>query len=248
MTCYTEMDIKRINSEYEPKLDLKIARYISYRKLESMLSSNTLFFCNAFNFEDKYEGEIPSSFFEGWSNESVENYQQVNILKNKVYVPYVSCWTPYQPGNKKMWTEYAGEDGNKDGVGIVMTVRQLAKCASDSGGCVYKIHYLNEDGNLGTTDIPFYIPDEEKRKQFNLPYMTRVFQALKKHEFEEENEIRAIIYKHEKKAGLEIPFDFNLFVERIILNPLATAEQRDAIQQLARKYAVAELVKSECSI
>lgn len=29
MACYTEMDIKRINSEYEPKPDLKIARYIS---------------------------------------------------------------------------------------------------------------------------------------------------------------------------------------------------------------------------
>ena len=46
--------------------------------------------------------EIPSSFFEGWSKESEENYRQFNILKNKVYVPYVSCWTPYQPGNKKM--------------------------------------------------------------------------------------------------------------------------------------------------
>ena len=66
-----------------------------------MLSSNTLFFCNAFNFEDKYEGEIPLSFFEGWSKESEKNYRQFNILKNKVYVPYVSCWTPYQPGNKK---------------------------------------------------------------------------------------------------------------------------------------------------
>lgn len=93
--------MERINSEHEPKLDLKIARYISCNKLESMLSSNTLFFCNAFNFKDKYEGEIPSSFFEGWSKESEENYRQFNILKNKVYVPYVSCWTPYQPGNKK---------------------------------------------------------------------------------------------------------------------------------------------------
>ena len=53
MAIYTAWEMERINSEYEPKLDLKIARYISYKKLESMLSSNTLFFCNAFNFEDK---------------------------------------------------------------------------------------------------------------------------------------------------------------------------------------------------
>lgn len=87
--------------------------------------------------------------------------------------------TPYQPGNKKMWAEYAGEDGNKDGACIVMTVRQLVICAEARGGRVYQIHYLNEDGNLGTGDIPFYIPDDEERKQFDLPHVMRVFHALK---------------------------------------------------------------------
>ena len=129
-----------------------------------------------------------------------------------------------------------------------MTVRQLVICAEARGGRVYQIHYLNEDGNLGTGDIPFYIPDDEERKQFDLPHVMRVFHALKKHEFEKENEIRAIIYKHEKKAGLEIPFEFNLLTESIILNPLATAEQRNAIQQLADKYSVSKLVKSESSV
>lgn len=52
-----------------------------------------------------------------------------------------------------MWAEYAGEDENKDGVCIVMTVRQLVICAAARGGRVYQIHYLNEDGNLGTGDI-----------------------------------------------------------------------------------------------
>ena len=66
--------------------------------------------------------------------------------------------------------------------------------------------------------------------------------------FEKENEIRAIIYKREKEAGLEVPFKFNLFIESIILNPLATAEQSDAIKQLADKYSVSTLVKSESSL
>lgn len=39
MAIYTAWEMERINSEYEPKLDLKIARYISCNKLESMLSS-----------------------------------------------------------------------------------------------------------------------------------------------------------------------------------------------------------------
>ena len=32
MAIYTAWDMARINGEYEPKLDLKIARYISYKK------------------------------------------------------------------------------------------------------------------------------------------------------------------------------------------------------------------------
>lgn len=146
-----------------------------------------------------------------------------------------------------MWEEYAGEDRNKDGVCIVMTVRQLVICAAARGGRVYQIHYLNEDGNLGTGDIPFYIPNDEERKQFDLPHAMRVFHALKKHEFEKENEIRGIIYKREKEPGLEVPLKFNLFIKSIILNPLATAEQSDAIKQLAEKYSVSTLVKSESS-
>lgn len=129
-----------------------------------------------------------------------------------------------------------------------MAVRQLVICAAARGGRVYQIHYLNEDGNLGTGDIPFYIPNDEERKQFDLPHAMRVFHALKKHEFEKENESRAIIYKREKEAGLEVPFKFNLFVENIILNPLATAEQSNAIQQLADKYSVSKIVKSESSL
>lgn len=37
MAIYTMWEMERINSEYAPKLDLKIARYISYKKLESTL-------------------------------------------------------------------------------------------------------------------------------------------------------------------------------------------------------------------
>ncbi len=48
-------------------------------------------------------------------------------------------------------------------------------CAEARGERGYQIHYQNEDGNLGTRDIPFYIPDDEDRKQLALPYGMRVF-------------------------------------------------------------------------
>ena len=42
------------------------------------------------------------------------------------------------------------------------------------------------------------VPNDEERKQFDLPHAMRVFNALKKHKFEKENEIRAITYKRER--------------------------------------------------
>ena len=53
------------------------------------------------------------------------------------------------------------------------------------------------------------VPNDEERKRFDLPHAMRVFNALKKHKFEKENEIRAITYKREKETGLEVPFKFN---------------------------------------
>ena len=121
MGIYFATDIDRINNEYMPRLNLEIGRYINYSKLESMLSTQTLFFCNASRFDDEYEGEIPLEFFDGWAQQSEENYRRLNELKSHVYVPYVTCWTPYKTGNTKMWNEYASDNG----VCIVSTVRQI---------------------------------------------------------------------------------------------------------------------------
>lgn len=121
MCVYFATDIDRINNEYMPRLDLEIGRYINYSKLESMLSTQTLFFCNASRFDDEYEGEIPLEFFDGWAQQSEENYRRLNELKSHVYVPYVTCWTPYKTGNTKMWNEYASDNG----VCIVSTVGQI---------------------------------------------------------------------------------------------------------------------------
>ena len=117
-------EVRRLIKKYNPdmpRLNLEIGRYINYSKLESMLSTQTLFFCNASRFDDEYEGEIPLEFFDGWAQQSEENYRRLNELKSHVYVPYVTCWTPYKTGNTKMWNEYASDNG----VCIVSTVRQI---------------------------------------------------------------------------------------------------------------------------
>lgn len=239
MGIYFATDIDRINNEYMPRLNLEIGRYINYSKLESMLSTQTLFFCNASRFDDEYEGEIPLEFFDGWAQQSEENYRRLNELKSHVYVPYVTCWTPYKTGNTKMWNEYASDNG----VCIVSTVRQIFMLSRINSARMYKVHYLDENEQIGNMDVPFYIPHDDERARFGLPSSARVFHAIKKHDFKEENEIRSIIYKNSQEAGLQIPFNFKGFVSRVVLNPKSNDQQKEAIIELLNRYSYTTIVE-----
>lgn len=236
---YSGESIRRINQEYMPPLDLEIARYISYDKLEGMLSAQSLYFCNASNFLDKYEGEIPLDFFDGWARSSEANFRLFNGLKTEAFVPYVSCWTPYVSGNTKMWNEYAGNDG----VCIITTVRHLFMLSRLNGGRIYRVHYLDENEQMGNTRIPFYTPSEEERTRFGLPAVERVFHAIKKYKFKDENEIRSIIYKNVRQNGLSIPFEFSTNVSRIVLNPHSTSAQKEAVIELANRHSYTNIVE-----
>ncbi len=51
---------------------------------------------------------------------------------------------------------------------------------------MYKVHYLDENEQIGNMDVPFYIPHDDERARFGLPSSARVFHAIKKHDFKEE--------------------------------------------------------------
>lgn len=263
MSC-TNDEMKRINDDYTPQADLVIARYMSCEKLEKMLESKALFFCNANNFADKYEGEIPLSFFRGWCKNRAENYEKIYEWYTKIYVPYVSCWTPYVSDNSYMWKSYAGKSNaeetsdsvgkkrnsvnekcNNDGVCIVTTVQKLFDCAQRNGGCVYKIHYLGESNEVDPIEVPFYFEDVEACSKFDSPDHIRVFHALKKKEYEKEREIRAVIYRGGKSDGLNIPIDLKEFIDKIVINPMASAEQKGEIKKLVNRYELADLLTEE---
>lgn len=113
----------------------------------------------------------------------------------------------------------------------------------NNGGRVYKIHYLNEVGEMEGFDIPFFMPKPEEQEKFDLPYSIRVFHAIKKQGFKEENEIRAIIYKKEEEKGICIPFDFNKVIEKIFINPTISKEQKEKIRKLSEKYKILDLLE-----
>lgn len=101
----------------------------------------------------------------------------------------------------------------------------------------------NENEQIGNMDVPFYIPHDDERARFGLPSSARVFHAIKKHDFKEENEIRSIIYKNSQEAGLQIPFNFKGFVSRVVLNPKSNDQQKEAIIELLNRYSYTTIVE-----
>lgn len=100
-----------------------------------------------------------------------------------------------------------------------------------------------ENEQIGNMDVPFYIPHDDERARFGLPSSARVFHAIKKHDFKEENEIRSIIYKNSQEAGLQIPFNFKGFVSRVVLNPKSNDQQKEAIIELLNRYSYTTIVE-----
>ena len=49
-----------------------------------------------------------------------------------------------------------------------------------NGARMYKVHYLDENEQIGNMDVPFYIPHDDERARFGLPSSARVFSCNKK--------------------------------------------------------------------
>ena len=76
-----------------------------------------------------------------------------------------------------------------------------------------------------------------------LPASERVFHAIKKYDFKDENEIRFVIYKSEEQKGLKIPFNFKKCIKKIVLNPNSDPKQKEAVIALAKKYSYSNIVE-----
>ena len=149
------------------------------------------------------------------------------------------CWLALHVGEMSFLTKnhiFYSED--------IIRIHALLTSLALGGNYIFNvIHYLDENEQIGNMDVPFYIPHDDERARFGLPSSARVFHAIKKHDFKEENEIRSIIYKNSQEAGLQIPFNFKGFVSRVVLNPKSNDQQKEAIIELLNRYSYTTIVE-----
>lgn len=68
---------------------------------------------------------------------------------------------------------------------------------------------------------------------------------MKRIKYEKEHEIRAIIFSEKITKGLSIPIELGKFIDNIIVNPMASATQKAAIEDLAKEYNVEDKLSEE---
>lgn len=162
--------------------DAVLWRYLTLPKLLSFLIEKQLYFCQAAELPDKFEGSIPQSVFQGQAS----RLEGVWKLARARYTCCVQCWCQKQEESNALWRLYSGETG---GVAIRSTFGKLrqAMLSAGSRGFVEAVRYIDfESGAVSRID--------------NLNPI-----LLKRKEFEYECEVRAWVSSASTMNSIDLP-------------------------------------------
>lgn len=234
--------------------NVKIWRYLSFDKFESLLRDKSLFFCRADKFSDPFEGSLPKKEIENRLRAIRQtalgtNYQfeekdifghaetlsaHHKILKSRFVI---NCWHINLGESDAMWRLYLKDN---EGVAIQSTPKKLFKSLENSLEKIHpsKIRYLNYDTDLwyDSIDYPY------KNYNFFVPLIH------KRMEFVHESEFRLLIdvsnsqdWEHNWEnepihIGRLVTTNVVDLVEKIILSPTCDEITKAKIIDLANKY------------
>lgn len=206
--------ILQVNKSFMTPDDMNIARYINFTELIDLLETQELHFTNSRCFEDGYEGEIPTNFFNGWSHESKKDYLNlINSIKDIRNV-YVNCWNKFESESYALWKIYTNP---KNGICIKTTAGRLRSSLKNSDIRIYKVKYIDSYKEMITKTEPAYYYREDSRLSIN----TRIMETLKFKPYDYENEIRAIYVDYSRDFCKRFKVNLNLLIENIFVSPFA---------------------------
>lgn len=221
--------------------NIKLWRYMDFTKFVSLLSSKSLFFCNADKFIDKFEGTYP--IFDSFqlvekcndplmSKSLIEDFywhQGINkMLRNIVYI---NCWHANEYESAAMWTLYAKTD---EAIAIETCYSTLKNA-------------LPENVFLGMINYIDYEKEGIPRNNTLSPFM------YKRKSFDHEREVRAFIPQFDLLSdtatippdGLPVKIDLNDLIKTIHISPTAPQWFETVVTDVAAIYGItAEISKS----
>lgn len=215
-------------------IDRVIWRYLSIKKLKSLLELNSLYFARADLLGDEHEGSYSSptikrreTFYEGATDHFIQKgLPEMN--KNWRLCTYINCWHVNTDESIAMWKLYS--KGTKSLV-IKSTISSLKKSIQDSERefLLKPISYVDYEQD--------YISEANAFSPF----------FFKQKAYEHEREFRIITDELDKigqiatgkiqpKKGLFIKIQPNILIDKLIVSPFSNSAYVEEVTALLKKY------------
>lgn len=226
----------KYKKEYAISDDTPIYRYMSYYKLKNLLEESKLYFSNTKTNTDNRERQIPDQCYKGYLQDAKEYASRTNNAIQEVVQSYLSCWT-IAGDSYALWKLY---DSSVDGCRICTTFGELKKQMENKNVAFFKVQYidLHSDKRVSLPPIMF--------ESGSAPGSIRGSERYKIEPYKYEEEIRGVIYSKEDCDGILVDVDIRTLIKKVMLNPFATDEAHEKVQQLLQKHLPnAEYEKSD---
>ncbi len=214
-----------------------IWRYMSFKKFISLLSTESLFFCRADRFEDKWEGIFPIKMIQKFEldqkqfpSDDGNTYTSCQWqIQKEAPSHLINCWHVNKIENYVMWKIYS--KSNEASIVVQSTIGRLIKSFAVNSERIW----------LGEVEYIDFREHEPNNRVFNFgaPNTLKAF-FLKWNYFKYENEIRAVINKsvseHKSETGILVKVDLNELLEDVVLSPDSDEADVNLIKELKEKY------------
>jgi len=247
-----------------------VSRYLAWRKFESLIRLQAMWFSTLAALQDTYEGTLPKRAFERLNQSHLEEaknfpgqeWQFAEMAARRTQdlrqMTSVNCWYLGVEESEHMWSEYAPA---ADSVMIVSSVNQLdaAFWPGDKGSSLLgRVNYVDFE----TFDLTTYEASNAAKVIF-----------LKQDQYRTENELRLSVLNvvvpgrrnqdgspcspalakgpgqfDPNRRGLFVPCFLRILISSIVLSPRANADSKRAVKSVLGRHGLSFLPVKESAL
>lgn len=211
----------------QPKnLSEPVWRYTDLAKYVDLLARRKLYMCRVDSFQDPFEATLPQA-------QGCTGSRRLRWLRQARRSTYVSCWRLGRDESEAMWRLYCGNAG---GVAIMLPYAKLVHSARQTGCEIGLVRYIDYGKQR--------FPDSGDILHASM---------LKRIAFAHEREVRMVrrlrspSSRGTPPAGIDIDWDCETWVERVVLSPLSERYFCEAVHKVTEALAPALMPRFESS-
>lgn len=230
-----------------------IWRYMNFDKFQNMLEDASLFFCRADKLGEKWEGILPKEMIKKFGlkekkiiSSNGNKYNLIEWHKSKELRSHlINCWHVNNDESYEMWKAYTSKNNSisTKSIAIQSTISRLKNSFHKTVERIYIGEVKYVDHNIL----------EPKNRFFNIgrPNTLEAF-FLKRKEFKQEQELRAVINQafvnHKSEIGINVKCNLNKLIVKIVLSPTSNELLLSNVKKMINRYGFKlKVTKSELS-